>query len=240
VDELIENPLSDLMLSTHTCTPSCGCDGDFVVTADSIGPWLDEFGEEFGRIALRQVDDLLAKGPSLEPEVISFRNKRFKPPETSMTWLTRWRVAIEEALRQLALAEVLTVEDAEAVCEVARANLYRARCRLSEREQVVRGVARQNPEWCAAEERRNRAWKKRRTRREARRAKAEAELEASQQVMKPIEDALRAGDAGYQDAVRGIQAAELALFEAQRGVLRAKSAKPAVSRDGRPEGLAPR
>lgn len=95
---IIEDPLWDLMLSTHSCHPGCGCGGDFFIKPLLISRWLDEFGEEFGRIALRQVDDLLAMGPSMEGAVVDQRFRRFSAPETVTTWLQRWRSAISVAL----------------------------------------------------------------------------------------------------------------------------------------------
>src|ERR671913_201843 len=96
--EPIEDPLWDLMLSTHGCVPSCGCDADFAIEPNVIRGWIEEFGEEFARVALGQVDELLGQGPSIQDAVGKQRNHWFREPETVTEWLTRWRVAIAEAL----------------------------------------------------------------------------------------------------------------------------------------------
>ena len=215
----IEDLLSDLMLSTHTCTPGCGCEGDFVITAATVTHWLDDFGEEFGRIALAQVDALLAKGPDVE---LVIDRCRAAAPGTTSTWLLRWRAAIDEALRDFSLADLPTVEDAQRACELARTGASKARRRLDEREQRVRDAARQDPRWLAAEQAVQRAWAKRPYQAdEGTRAEALADIEAAKQIMAPIEEACRARLPEHRDAVQRLRAAEIAWAEAEQRLKRA-------------------
>lgn len=230
--EIIEDPLSDLMLSTHTCTPSCGCEGDFVITAARVTHWLDDFGEEFGRIALGQVDELLAKGPNVE---LVIDRCRAAPVGTASGWLLRWRAAIDEALRAFSLADLPTVEGAHRACELARKGVDKARRRLDEREQRVRDAARQDPRWLAAEQAVHRAWAKRPSQAdESTRVKAMAEIEAAKQIMAPIEEVCRARLPEHRDAVERLRAAEIAWAVAGQRLKRARLVAAASTSTQRP------
>ncbi|MDB5294592.1 MAG: hypothetical protein JWO31_575 [Phycisphaerales bacterium] len=198
-----EDPLRDLMLSTHTCTPRCGCSGDFVITPRAISRWIDEFGVEFGHVALGQVDALLSAGQA-----------------GGSAWLLRWRVAIDEALRA-------DIADAEADRATARRRVREARMRWAERERRAIGAARQYPAWRAAKVAAARAAsKRRRANDDGTRARAYAETEAARRVIMTVEDACRLQDPAHRAAAASRRAAEDAVSEAERRLKRARAAKP--------------
>jgi hypothetical protein len=236
VADIIEDPLWDLMLSTHTCTPGCGCDGDFVIGPETTSYWIDELGEEFGRFALRQVDELLTKGPGIEQEVAAQRCKGFRPPETVTSWLLRWRSAIEDGLRASAAAEVLPLDEARAADEAARRDEFEARQRWNDREWIALEAAGQDPRWRAAHE-----VVKLELRKQFRRgdyeAKAESlyKVEVAAQIMRPIEEACRARDPEHRAAAQRLEAAQLARLEAERRLMRAVTAAAASASSPQPK-----
>ena len=237
--EPIDDPLWDLMLSTHGCDPSCGCDADFHIDPRGIGGWIDDFGEDFARAALRQLDDLIARGRSIEDAVGLQRNRLFRPPETVTAWLLRWRPAIERALRDFLAEDVPAVAEAEATRAAASDDLAAARQRWREREQLATYAAREDPRWSATEQEQRRALRKllklRQPRDPATEAKLKSVLESARAVMAPIEEACRARDPQHAAAARELRAAESALAEAERRLRRAT----ARAAEARPPAASP-
>lgn len=227
----IDEPLWDLMCSTHSCHPDCGCDGDFYISADAVASWLDDFGEEFGRLALAQVDERVAgAGPA------DFWSKR------GPTWWPQWRAAIEEGLRRFLAADTPTVEEAAVARAAADEHLSRARRWFRAAEQRALESARQDPAWQDADRAARRALltslKVQRSfdqgpAVQAIRAKASAEIDAAAKVTTPIEDACRANDSGCREAAEQVRAAEAAASEASRRLRRAMTAAAVAENAGR-------
>lgn len=231
--EPIDDPLWDLMLSTHGCTPSCGCNADFHIDPRAIGGWIDDFGEDFTRFALRQVDGLLVHGRAIEEAVGVQRNQPFRPHETVTAWLLHWRLAIEQALRDFLAEDVPPVAEAEATRAAARDALFAARRRWTEREQRAIEAAKQDPNWGAAEQVQRRAMRRLlRIKAEDAKAKPRAALSSARAVMDPVEEACRAQDPDHAASAQALWAAQSALLEAERRLRRAIARTNGVS-DGR-------
>jgi hypothetical protein len=231
----IDDPLWDLMLCTHGCTPECGCEADFSIEPDAIGGWIDDFGEEFARFALKQLDSLIARGREIQDAVAQQRCRRFRAPETVTEWLLRWRPAIETALHDFLTEEVPTMADAEATCNAARDAVHAKRRWLSEREQLSTEAFRRDPQWISASKAWTRAFRRlqkaRRARDPAAEAGSQAELDSARALMAPIEDAARSQDPEHAIAKHRLRDAELAELEARRKlgrtIARARAADPA-------------
>jgi hypothetical protein len=68
----------------HACNarlqPSGGCGADFHIDPRFIGGWIDGAGEDAARLALSQLDDLIARGRAIEEGVGVQRSRMFRPP----------------------------------------------------------------------------------------------------------------------------------------------------------------
>lgn len=224
------------MLATHPCVPGCGCGADFVIDPRSIGCQIDWVGDDAVRLALRQLDDLIARGHAIE-EPICVQCDRFpRPPDTVRAWLLRWRSTIEQALRDFRPECLPTVAEAEAERAAAADALFAVRRRLFELERVALEAARQDPTWCASAQVHGRAWRKlmklRRPRDPSVESKLNATMEAARAVMGPIEEACRARDPQHAATTRELQVAESALEETNRrlglATVRAERTQPPI------------
>lgn len=237
IHDPIEDPLWELMLYTHGCFPSCGCGVDFVIDAQLIGGHIEWIGEEAARLALRQLDDLISRGDTVEEAVGRQCNRIFRPPETLAKWLRRWRVAIAEALRDFRPIELPPVAEAEAVRLAATIARFAAQGRWNEQEQRAKDLARQNPDWCAADQIARRAYRKllkpQRSIDPDAKAKLQATIDSARAVMDPIEAACRSRDSQYAAAVEELKVAQNAEAEARSRLalarVRAERAQPPAS-----------
>jgi hypothetical protein len=155
------------------------------------------------------------------------RNRQFRPPETVVAWLQRWRPAIEQALLDFLAEDVRSIAGAEAGRWAARASVDAAKKRWREREQHAMYAVREDARWRAGESAQGQAFKRLMKAKKAGDADAvakwTAELNSARLAMGPIEEAYRARDPEHVAVSAELHAAESALADAERRLTRAKA-----------------
>lgn len=92
----LSGPLWEMMLSTNGCYPGCSCVNDeFQQTPELVETWVAATGIHQAQVALRQLDELLAR-PHLDANAIQDQINTYfvddHPVEPAVRdWLAKWR-----------------------------------------------------------------------------------------------------------------------------------------------------
>jgi len=98
-NQVISNPLWDLMLSNNDCYPGCGCDRDFFdLNAWRVNLWAKQAGKEKLDQALIQVETLISKTIDLEG-LTQQTNFCFYSPGEAIAWFLEWQILIKKAIQ---------------------------------------------------------------------------------------------------------------------------------------------